>query len=37
MAFKSEFNSVSYFNRQLKKHELINSTQYRKVVNQQNL
>jgi len=34
VAFKSGFNSVSYFNRQFKKHELIIPSQYRKVVNQ---
>jgi len=34
VAFKSGFNSVSYFNRQFKKHELIIPSQYRKVVKQ---
>jgi len=34
VAFKSGFNSVSYFNRQFKKHELIIPSQYRKIVNQ---
>ncbi len=34
VAFKSGFNSVSYFNRQFKKHELIVPSKYRKVVNQ---
>lgn len=32
VAFKSGFNSVSYFNRQFKKHELIIPSQYRKMV-----
>ncbi|MCK4561405.1 MAG: AraC family transcriptional regulator [Flavobacteriaceae bacterium] len=34
IAFKSGFNSISYFNRQFKKHELIIPSQYRKIVNQ---
>ena len=33
VAFKSGFNSISYFNRQFKKHELMIPSQYRKVVN----
>ncbi len=33
VAFKAGFNSVSYFNRQFKKHELMIPSQYRKVVN----
>ena len=32
VAFKSGFNSVSYFNRQFKKHELIKPSQYKKVL-----
>jgi len=32
IAFKSGFNSVSYFNRQFKKHELIAPGQYRKII-----
>jgi AraC-like DNA-binding protein len=34
IAFKSGFNSVSYFNRQFKRHELMIPSKYRKVVNQ---
>ncbi len=36
VAFKSGFNSVSYFNRQFKKQELIKPSQYRKIINQTN-
>jgi AraC-like DNA-binding protein len=32
VAFKSGFNSVSYFNRQFKKQELIKPSQYRKII-----
>lgn len=32
VAFKAGFNSISYFNRQFKKHELIIPSQYRKAV-----
>ncbi len=32
VAFKAGFNSVSYFNRQFKKHELIKPSQYKKIL-----
>ena len=32
VAFKSGFNSVSYFNRQFKKHELIKPSQFKKII-----
>jgi len=32
VAFQSGFNSVSYFNRQFKKHELIKPSQYKKII-----
>ena len=35
-AFKSGFNSVSYFNRQFKKHELIKPSQFKKMVKEEN-
>jgi len=36
VAFKSGFNSVSYFNRQFKKHELIKPSQFKKIVKEEN-
>ncbi len=35
VAFKSGFNSVSYFNRQFKKHELIKPSQYKKILREE--
>jgi len=37
IAYKSGFNSVSYFNRQFKKHELIAPSHYKKAINQQGI
>ena len=36
IAYKSGFNSVSYFNRQFKKHELITPSHYKKAISQAN-
>lgn len=36
VAFKSGFNSVSYFNRQFKKHELIKPSQFKKIIKENN-
>jgi len=37
IAYKSGFNSVSYFNRQFKKHELMAPSHYKKAINQQDI